>query len=236
MSVSDYRAVLFDRDETLCTSNARQLREREQAFAEVLGHQSFRLTHDDIMQAFWQVWELPGMRPVNTLQREDAFWREVYRLILADNGFDRDAEAKAADLFGRYRQYEMNDAFPDAAPVLRELRARSLKLGVISNTFPSVRESLQAVGLAEYFDAFTASSVVGASKPKPEIYYAAADALGVTPQETLFVDDVAEYVDAARQLGFAAFRIDRTLVRPDWATWTVGSLTHLLDFLNETNR
>jgi putative hydrolase of the HAD superfamily len=59
-------------------------------------------------------------------------------------------------------------------------------------------------GLDRLVDSFTHSFEVGAEKPDPAIFLAAAKSLGVTPRETLMVGDHA--VDAgAERAGMRAF-------------------------------
>ncbi len=45
------------------------------------------------------------------------------------------------------------------------------------------------------------SSEVGAIKPEPEIFELALKRLGSMPQESIFIDDNPNYVEAAQKLG-----------------------------------
>jgi putative hydrolase of the HAD superfamily len=53
----------------------------------------------------------------------------------------------------------------------------------------------------ELFEVVVDSSHVGMRKPEPEIYRVALDRLGVPAFDALFVDDRAENIDTARELG-----------------------------------
>ena len=53
-------------------------------------------------------------------------------------------------------------------------------------------------------DVVVSSAEVGVQKPAPRIYAAALERLGTLAPETVFVDDNAANVDAARRLGFEA--------------------------------
>lgn len=55
-----------------------------------------------------------------------------------------------------------------------------------------------------YFDGLITSFEVKAYKPDPAIFKAAAELLGIEPEETLFFDDSQANVEAARRLGFHA--------------------------------
>lgn len=183
------------------------------------------------MQFFWRVGDEPGIKRVNTLAREDAFWRKWYQLILEAHGFSGNSEATARHLYERFCFYEMMEPFPETVKVLKTLRAQGFRLGVISDTFPSLEESLKAMGIACYFESFTASSLVGFGKPHPEIFRAATQSLAVRPVDSIFVDDCKEEADGGREQGFTAFHMDRERIRPDFRNWTIGNLEHLLEFL-----
>lgn len=79
--------------------------------------------------------------------------------------------------------------YPDTAPTLRALRARGVRIGIVSNVPRDLRPIFAAHGLADLVDAFTHSFEVGAEKPDPRIFLRACEALGTTPGETLMVGD-----------------------------------------------
>ena len=95
--------------------------------------------------------------------------------------------------------------FPEAPGLIASLKGR-YSLGVLSNTFFGHWDYFMATDLARQFDALTASHLIGFCKPDPRAFRAALDRMGATAAETVFVDDLAENVEAARALGFRAFR------------------------------
>jgi putative hydrolase of the HAD superfamily len=81
---------------------------------------------------------------------------------------------------------------PDAPALLRGLRERGLKVGVLSNTiWPACVHDAWFVrdGVHELIDAACYSSEIGWMKPGPGAFTAAAAALGVDPAEVVFVGD-----------------------------------------------
>jgi putative hydrolase of the HAD superfamily len=81
---------------------------------------------------------------------------------------------------------------PGAIETLTALRARGLRLGVISNTIQPARhmdDGLVLRGLAEYFPVRIYSSAARFAKPHPAIFHAALDALGVEPEAAAYVGD-----------------------------------------------
>ncbi len=107
------------------------------------------------------------------------------------------------------------EPFPETVPMLDRWRSRGLRLGVVSNAWPSLERDYRALGLREYFDAFVISAQVGAIKPEARIFEVALDQLGLLPHEALFVDDSPRNVAAARALGMHGVMLARDGERPD---------------------
>jgi putative hydrolase of the HAD superfamily len=58
----------------------------------------------------------------------------------------------------------------------------------------------------KYFDKLILSYEVHAVKPEPEIYKAVEAFTKIPPEKHLFIDDIAEYAEAARKLGWDAIQ------------------------------
>jgi putative hydrolase of the HAD superfamily len=122
--------------------------------------------------------------------------------------------------------------------MLRILRRRHA-LAVISDTgFASGRAQdrlLEKDGARGFFDATIYSMDVGHAKPRPEIFDAAASALGIAPHEILHVgDNERTDVRGALQAGFRAVRLD--VVRtggPSEAEYVARSYEELVSYLEE---
>jgi putative hydrolase of the HAD superfamily len=97
---------------------------------------------------------------------------------------------------------------------LERLRAAGLRLGVVSNSDGLVDAALRAAGLRDCFEVVVDSALFGAEKPDPAIFRAALDALGVGPEEALYVGDLYE-VDV---LGARAAGINAILLLPETAS------------------
>ena len=81
-------------------------------------------------------------------------------------------------------------------------RARELvPVALLSNASTHLQEDLEVSGIAESFDAVVGSADLGVGKPAREAFQAAADRIGVPLARTLFIDDTASHVEAARALG-----------------------------------
>jgi putative hydrolase of the HAD superfamily len=80
--------------------------------------------------------------------------------------------------------------------------AKKYRLAVLSNTDPIHLEHEEAkYPFFRHFPVRVYSYRVGASKPSPLIYREALKGCKVAAPEAVFIDDVAAYVEAAKQLG-----------------------------------
>ena len=58
----------------------------------------------------------------------------------------------------------------------------------------------------QYFDKLILSYEVHAVKPEPEIFKAVEEFTQVSPENHLFIDDIAEYAEAAKKMGWDAIQ------------------------------
>jgi putative hydrolase of the HAD superfamily len=116
-------------------------------------------------------------------------------------------EAGAVDALMASLRFE---AFDDARPALQELRARGMRLVVVSNWDCSLPEVLGQVGLLSLVDDVVVSAVVGAAKPDAQIFEAGLAAAGCDAAAAVHVGDSPE-LDAAgaRAAGIRPLLIDR---------------------------
>jgi HAD superfamily hydrolase (TIGR01493 family) len=79
--------------------------------------------------------------------------------------------------------------YADTRATLEAVRRRGLKVGVVSNVPADLRPVFAMHKLDPLVDSYTHSFEVGAEKPDPAIFLAAAKSLDVRPDETLMVGD-----------------------------------------------
>ena len=83
-----------------------------------------------------------------------------------------------------------------------KLAAKGLRTGILSNMGDSVLDNmLTQFAWIEDFDVLIWSYQHRMIKPQPEIYHLLLERLGTAPEETLFLDDKLENIEAARMLG-----------------------------------
>jgi glucose-1-phosphatase len=86
---------------------------------------------------------------------------------------------------------------------IRSLKPR-FKIGIISNAWSQIEESLVEWGINDAFEVVVGSGDVGIMKPDPRIFQIALERLGVESSEVVFVDDFIQNVRGAQALGIAA--------------------------------
>ena len=119
---------------------------------------------------------------------------------------------------------------PGGREALAVLKQRGFILGIVTDTiYPLERKMrwLEQVGVAEFIDVVSCSTVVGAHKPDPAIYLDAMQQAGLTPHESAFVGHAADELEGARRAGLATVAV---LYEPgSRADYYAESLFNLLD-------
>ena len=112
---------------------------------------------------------------------------------------------------------------PDTAALLPRLQAQGHRLVYLSNMpTPYVDRVLAEHGFFGYFEDGIFSARVGLIKPEPAIYALAETQFGLTPADTVFIDDNAHNIATARARGWQtiqfldATQCERDLVELGW--------------------
>lgn len=114
-------------------------------------------------------------------------------------------DLEAAAFFGLTKtpwRHEDERPYPDAEPVLRTLRARGYRIGVIANQSAGTEARLRAWGLLAHIDLVVSSAEEGVSKPDPAIFRIALARAGCQMQEAAMIGDRLDNdVSPAKALG-----------------------------------
>lgn len=127
---------------------------------------------------------------------------------------------------------ELFEPFEDAVPFLREVRARGVRIAVVSNWDASLPAVLAAHGLRDLVDDVFASLVVGAEKPDPTMIRLAMASAKAPPDETLHVgDDPVDDLGAAANAEVQGILVAREGSSPPPGASAVRSLTEVLPWI-----
>lgn len=120
---------------------------------------------------------------------------------------------------------------PGALEALRAARERGARVALASASH-NARTIVTRLGIEAQFDHIADPATAGAPKPAPDIFLAAARALGADPSRCIGVEDAAAGIEAIRAAGMMSIGIgdarvlsDADVVVPDMAS------LHLLRFL-----
>ena len=94
---------------------------------------------------------------------------------------------------------------PGILPMLSGLKARGIRIGLITNCFSEEAKLIRESKLYPYFDAHCLSWEEGVRKPDPAIYRTCLRRLGIAPENCLYVGDGGSFeLETARSLGLQA--------------------------------
>ena len=157
----------------------------------------------DVWQAGYD--RIDGELNIGRLSKSEGFGQ-----LLRDSGVVPRPELLRA-LVDRDRDLLLATArrYDDAIPFLTEIRARGIKIAIVSNCTEHTRLLLTELGIDVLVDALVLSCEVGAAKPNAEIFRYALDQLDVAADAAVFVDDQADYCAGAVALGITTAQIIR---------------------------
>ena len=137
--------------------------------------------------------------------------------------FLKEAKAKGFDIKGRDIIKLLKGSIREnMVSFLRELKS-DFKLGCITNNVKSSSEENtdnETEEAMSIFDHVIESSIVGIRKPNPEIYMMSCDALNVSPDQCIYLDDLGINLKPARELGMTTIKV----IQPEDAIQEVRNL------------
>ncbi len=137
--------------------------------------------------------------------------------------FLKEAKAKGFDIKGRDIIKLLKGSIREnMVSFLRELKS-DFKLGCITNNVKSSSQENtdnETEEVMSIFDHVIESSIVGIRKPNPEIYMMSCDALNVSPDLCIYLDDLGINLKPARELGMTTIKV----IQPEDAIQEVRNL------------
>jgi len=114
----------------------------------------------------------------------------TFRELARRNGVVPDDRALAAACAARLAaQHELFVFRPDALAVLAGVRARGLRVGVLSDCTIELADAWPQLPVADLVDARVLSCEAGRRKPDPQLFAMIASRLGVAPRQCLYIGD-----------------------------------------------
>ena len=157
---------------------------------------------------------------------------------LVSLGIDQEAIHDFLELRRSFTREVLGGARPGAVETLRELRARGIRLGLITVCSEDTVDVWPETPFAGLFDAEVFSSTCGLRKPDPRIYELVLEQLDVKPSEALFVGDGAnDELAGAERVGMRVILVHRPGEEPawpelqDWSGPRISSIPEVLQLL-----
>ena len=128
--------------------------------------------------------------------------------------------------------------FPHVPEVLQSLKQEGYLLACCSSSpLETIRESLEAMGILQYFDFVESGENVRHSKPDPEIYLEAAAHLKVKPSECVVYEDSRTGIESGKRAGMTVIarrdeRFGQDITEADHA---VNDVTEMAAKVREIN-
>lgn len=190
ISVSKIKAVIFDMDGVLIDAKEWHF----DALNRALGLFGFTVDRYDHLFTYDG---LPTRRKLAMLTKEHGLPDALHDMI--------------SDL---KQIYTMELVYAKCRPIFQHehavsrLKSDGFKLGVASNSIRNTVEVMMSrSGLLPYLDVLLSNEDVSHAKPDPEIYVKAMKRLGVSPKQTLIVEDNEHGIKAAEAAGAHVMRV-----------------------------
>jgi len=150
----------------------------------------------------------------------DAYDANIYlaytrRIIELMGGAGPGVAVVAQEIFDDWNRHDHFSLYEDVPLALGGLRARGIRVGLISNTARCLETFQAHFALAGFISVAVSSSAHGFMKPHPSIFQAALDRMGVPAGEAVMVgDSLLHDVLGARRAGMRGVLLARG-ARPD---------------------
>jgi putative hydrolase of the HAD superfamily len=168
---------------------------------------------------------------VKTEEEEFLQFREFYSILFTKCNYTYNDDLITALARDNVYNDQKFMFFDDVESTIKELHNK-FKLGIISDTWPSLERVFINKGFREYFTSFVMSSVYGVCKNNKRLFEIAIKELDIKPFEALFIDDSDRNLDVAKEVGLIPIKIDRNKeYYPQSNHAVIKTLTDLFKYL-----
>jgi HAD superfamily hydrolase (TIGR01549 family) len=197
------RAVVFDVDFTIAKPGPDLGPEGYRRLGERFG-----LALDPARYAAARVAALVDLKRHPELDHDEEIWIRFTQRIIEGMGGVGDTYSAATEMEGAWAHAHHFELYEDALPALDALRAKGLRIGLLSNSARDLDEFVVHHRLT--VDGVLSSRAHGKTKPHETIFRRMLELLDVAPAEALMVGDTVEDdVEGALAVGMQAVLVDR---------------------------
>lgn len=171
----------------------------------------------DTERVFVQAWDYAGERmgigkagymTIKTLGMNVESSRQVWLEEFGERYNEEELRKYSREFRDNYYAKNMVPVKKGLYVLLDYLKENDYKLAVASSTPRwEVERHLKDAGVYEYFQAVICGDMVSKSKPEPEIYLKACEAIGVKPEESLALEDSRNGLLSAHRAGMKVIMV-----------------------------
>lgn len=211
-----YKGIIFDLDGVICSTDEYHY-EAWKAIGEKIGIHHF--TRED-----------------NNRQRGVSRMESLEILLeKSDQSFTEEEKQRLAEEKNQlYRELLKNlntvDLPEEVKLTLHTLKKMGIRLAVGSSS-KNTGMILDRLGLGTFFDAVIDGNCIRESKPAPEVFLKAAEAIGLSPSECLVVEDAVSGIEAGCAGGFDTVGIGEAMTCPR-TTYPISEFTQILNLMS----
>ncbi len=190
------------------------------------------------------------IRRTNAVNHHENAWAQFERAELDIEAFDERFAAESRALGAEVRGKDVlpllsGDLRPEMVEALRRVKER-FKTGCITNNLPANAigsrsgRSLYVAEVMALFDHIIESAKIGLRKPDPRIYAMMIEALGVDPENCVYLDDLGVNLKPAREMGMTTIKVvdsAQAIAELEAATdWRCGSAFFVMAGLSRPSK
>ena len=215
--MGSYQVIFFDAAQTLFHINGSVA----EIYLQYAVRHGFRQTPTSLVaitQAFSRAFKDASppvfalTEPAALKQSERLWWFDIVHNVFYRVGMFEGFDEFFEEVFQVFEDPKTWKLYPETEAVLRQLKAEGLELGIISNFDSRLFPVLRGLGIEQFFDTITISSLSQAAKPAPKIFQLALEKHAIDPEEAVHVgDSLKEDVEGAAKAGLTSVLIDREL-------------------------
>jgi len=135
-----------------------------------------------------------------------SYYNLVFEYLELENRGREVCRALAHDMVYNEQKF---DLFDDTLEQIERFYNENYRLGIVSDTWPSLERVFDYHGLLRFFETFTISSRLGCLKPDERMFRHPLEALGLAPECLVFVDNASINVEKAEEVGMRGVLIHR---------------------------
>ena len=149
-------------------------------------------------------------QPSDIKRCERLWWFDIVHNVFYRAGMFEGFDEYFDEVFHAFEGTAYWALYPETLSVLKALKEYGVELGIISNFDSRLFTVLRGLGLADFFDTVTISTLAHAAKPSSRIFHCALEKHALDPDEAIHIgDSVRDDVEGACRAGLRGALVDR---------------------------